>query len=354
VGLFDIFKAKSKKVTIMPSRTTFTVNAGQTILEAGLAEGYAMPHSCKVGTCGECKSHKIEGKIKELINFGYVLEAEELQNDYILPCRSTLKSDVVLDMPNFELKRLHPPQDFMGTIKKTIDLTEDIKRVVISLDKDMEFDAGQYVELQIDEIREPRSYSFAIPPVKNGSNEIELFIRKVPNGKFTTLLFDGLLENKELKVKGPLGNFWLRDGDTPLICIGGGSGLAPLISILEDTIAQSIKRDCILFFGARTQNDLYVLEQIKKIEEKWQGSFLFVPVLSDEPENNSWTGDRGFVHTAIKKYAEKYIDLNPHVYLCGPPVMIDAATEVATDLGISKDNIYADNFFDSSNKKVAK
>jgi len=352
MGIFDIFKAKSKKVTITPSGVNFMVSPGQTILEAGLAEGYAMPHSCKVGTCGECKAPMVEGKIKELINFGYVLEAEELQNDYILPCRASMKTDIVLDIPSFELKRLHPPQDFMGTIEKTIDLTEDIKRVVISLDKEMEFDAGQYVELQVESIVEPRSYSFAMKPVLNGSKQIELFIRKVPNGKFTGLLFDGLLENKQIKVKGPLGNFWLREGDTPLICIGGGSGLAPLISILEDCIAKSIKRDCIMFFGARSEKDLYVLNQIKEIEQKWQGSFQFVPVLSDEPEDNNWAGERGFVHTAIEKYTKKYINLNPHVYLCGPPVMIDAATKVGIDLGILKENIHADNFFDLSNKKV--
>lgn len=348
MSLLSFLKASPKKVTIMPAGVSFEVKPGQSVLEAGLAAGYAMPHSCTVGTCGTCKCKLSEGKVKELTNFAYVLEAEELQTGVILTCQAALKSDAVIEIPNFELKHLTPPEDFEGEIVASEMLTHDTKKVTIRLDRPIHFDAGQYVQVHHNDIYGARSYSFAIPPHEAGCSEIELFIRHVPGGEFTGMLFEDKLEGAKVGIHGPSGNFWLREGRDPIICVGGGSGLAPIISLLEDAAQSSHGRPCVMFFGARTQQDLYCVDRINKIAESWDGAFQFVPVLSHEPEESDWQGLRGFVNTAIEGAASQYLSADTQVYLCGPPPMIDAVTETVTELGIQDKNIHADKFLDAS------
>src|SRR5690606_4148964 len=103
------------------------------------------------------------------------------------------------------------------------------------------------------------------------------------------------------------GNFWLRDGKGPMICIAGGSGLAPVLSILEQAVKQPIGRPCVVLFGAITENDLYGLEMLKEIEKAWDGAFVFAPVLSHEEDGSPWQGHRRFVNTAISAVAGAYI-----------------------------------------------
>lgn len=348
MAILDLFKPSKKTVTIMPANISFDVKSNQSILEAGLANGYAMPHSCTVGTCGSCKCDKTEGKIRELSNFAYVLDAHELQNDVILTCQSSLKSNVTINIPEFELKQLHPPEDFDGRIVETTNLTHDTKKVTLTLNKPIKFDAGQYVQLSVNSIFGARSYSFAMAPEDEGNNKIELFIRQVPNGEFTTKLFNDELNDQTIKLHGPSGNFWLRDGKSPIICVGGGSGLAPLVSLLEQASKTSHGRPCIILFGARTQADLYAVDRLIEIGKKWDGAFNFIPVLSNEPENSGWQGQTGFVNTVIDEVAGQYIADDTQAYLCGPPPMIDAVTDTLTDLGIITTNIHADKFLDAS------
>ena len=348
MAIFDFLKPSNKTVTIQPAGVSFEVASGQSILEAGLAAGYAMPHSCTVGTCGSCKCKLKDGKIKELTNFAYVLEKEELLDNVILTCQAGLKADTVLDIPNFELKQLHPPEDFKGTISGTEDLTHDTKKVTISLDRPMKFDAGQYVQVLHQDIYGARSYSFALAPEDNGVQNLELFIRQVPGGEFTGALFEGKLDGVSVGIHGPAGNFWLREGRGPILCVGGGSGLAPIVSLLEQAVKTPLGRPCVMLFGARTQADLYCLDRIKAIEEAWDGNFTFVPVLSDEPEDSGWTGATGFVNTAIAEAAAGLLGSETQAYLCGPPPMIDAVTATLEELDILSENIHADKFLDAS------
>lgn len=348
MSFLNFFKPKARIVTIMPAGVSFEVPSGQSILEAGLAQGFAMPHSCTVGTCGECKCKKEEGTVREMNNFAYVLTAEELQTDVIITCQAAPKSDVTITIPHFELKRLQPPKDFTGQITEISDLTHDTKKVSINLDAEMKFDAGQYVQVSIDSVEGARSYSFAMPPKEGGNDSIDLFIRKVEGGEFTEKLFSGALNNAVVSVHGPNGNFWLRGGRSPIICVGGGSGLAPIISLLEQAAKTLHGRPCVFFYGARTQDDLYCMDRIKEIEQKWDGAFKFVPVLSDVSSDSHWQGLTGYVNTVIDDIAGEYINADTQVYLCGPPPMIDAVTETVISLGIEPSNVHADKFLDAS------
>jgi len=344
----SLFGKRVRTVTALPSGIRFEVNRSQSILEAALAQGIAFPHSCTVGTCGSCKCILKSGKIREITNFGYVLSAEELQSDVILACQAAAKTDVELDVPALEDKRLNPAEDFSGQIVETQELTHDIKRVTVELDRPIRFDAGQYAQLSIDDIYGARAYSFAVAPSDDGLKTISFFIRHVPGGMFTDLLFNGELENKLLRVHGPSGNFWLRESRAPMICIAGGSGLAPLLSLLADAAARNVGRPCVVLFGARTQADLYETEALNKISSRWNGSFLFTPVLSDEPEDSDWTGARGFVTAHIQSSASGLAGDDTEAYLCGPPPMIDAAMPELQALGITDTNLHFDKFLDGS------
>ena len=288
------------------------------------------------------------GKIREISNFAYVLSAAELRGHVILACQAAAKTDVVLDVPNMESKRLHPSADYSARITASEDLTHDIKRVTLTLDRPLSFDAGQYAQLGAEAVFGARAYSFAVPPAAAGNQSLSFFIRRVPEGQFTELLFAGHLDGVELKVHGPAGNFWLRDSRAPMICIAGGSGLAPLISMLEDAAARQVGRNCVLLFGARRQGDLYAQDLIEGIGAKWNGAFKFVPVLSDATEDASWQGARGLVTEHIATGASDLIAADTQAYLCGPPPMIDAALAVLASLGVAQEHLHFDKFLDGS------
>ena len=150
--LKNLLGGRTHTVTANPSGRQFTVSSGQSILESALAQGLAFPHSCTVGTCGSCKCKLLSGKIREISNFAYVLEAEELRSGIILACQAEAKTDVTLDVPGFSDKQLHPARDFTGTISATLDLTHDIKEVTVVVDHPVQFDAGQYMQLSTPQI----------------------------------------------------------------------------------------------------------------------------------------------------------------------------------------------------------
>ena len=346
--LSALFGQSISKVTAQPSGISFEVRRNQSILEAALAQGIAFPHSCTVGTCGSCKCRLMSGKIREITNFGYVLSAEELRGNVILACQAGAKTDVVLDVPGMDSKRLQPAGDFTARLLATEDLTHDIKRVTITLDRPLRFDAGQYVQLSVDAVFGARAYSLAMAPAADGNQTLEFFIRRVPDGEFTELLFAGHLAELPLKVHGPAGNFWLRDSRAPMICIAGGSGLAPLIALLQDAAARQVGRNCVLLFGARSTADLYALDAIAAIAAHWNGAFKFVPVLSDAAADANWAGARGLVTEHIAAAAQDLIAGDTQAYLCGPPPMIDAALPVLAGLGIATEHIHFDKFLDGS------
>lgn len=346
--LKSLFGGSTHTVTAMPSGRQFTANSGQSILEAALAQGIAFPHSCTVGTCGSCKCRLVDGRIREISNFAYVLDAAELRGGVILACQAEARSAVTLDVPGLSDKRLHGAADYVGTLTATADLTHDIKRVTLTLDRPISFDAGQYAHLSVEDVWGARAYSFANAPSAGGSTTLNFFIRHVPGGMFTDLLFSGGLAGKPIKVHGPSGNFWLRESRAPLIGVAGGSGLAPLLSMLEDAAARNVGRPCVLLFGARTQADLYAQDELAALAQRWNGAFTFVPVLSHEAADSGWHGERGLVTERIAAHAGALASGDAEAYLCGPPPMIDAAMPVLAGLGLAPGNLHFDKFLDGS------
>jgi NAD(P)H-flavin reductase/ferredoxin len=338
-------KSKPMQLRILPQDVTIELGKGQTLLEAALANGIAYPHDCTVGTCASCKTRLKQGRVREATPFGYTLSKEELEAGYILACQAFPRDELTVVEIEPGAADLLPAEKYDATIVATEPLTHDILKVTVQTDRFVNYAAGQYANLRKAGSGRARSYSFATAPQRKGRTMLEFYIRKVPGGEFTEALFNGELNGVLMELEAPLGTFHLRGGDAPMVCIAGGSGLAPLVSILEHARANRIKRDCTLLFGARTQVDLYQLDAIQNIASNWQGNFRFIPVLSHEPVESDWRGARGLVTDHIEaSFCE-----GAQGYLCGPPLMIDAAIASLARHGITVDQVFYDKFTDSRN-----
>jgi len=347
--LKSLFAAKEAKfVEVAPFGARYEVPSGETMLEAALKNGVPFPHNCTVGTCGSCKCKLKSGRVSALTDFGYTLSQQEIAAGFILACQAIPKDALTQVEVESQALDAPPVESFTGRIAATETLTHDIVKITIALDRPIKFIAGQYANLKYPNIQRARNYSFADAPDREGRQQISFFIRKVPNGMFTEALFKGELNDMTFDVEGPHGNFHLHPGTAPMVCIAGGSGLAPLLSVLEAGRKDRVQRPCAFLFGARTQADLYGLEQIQQIAQNWNGKFVFLPVLSHEPADSSWTGARGLVTQFITDALPDIDWSSAEGYMCGPPGMIDAGMSSMTEAGMKLDAIFYDKFTDES------
>ncbi|OUS05910.1 hypothetical protein A9Q81_03975 [Gammaproteobacteria bacterium 42_54_T18] len=342
--MFRFFEKKQFQLTV-DDNPPVQLKHKETILNGAVRSDIEFPYSCKVGGCAACKCKLVSGKIKALTDASYLLSKEELSQNFILGCQSIPKSDVVIELPDDPLQQ----QECIGTIVEQKVLTHDISEVVVRLDIPMTYVPGQYANVSvIDKSYPARSYSFAHTCDVEGSSVITFFVRAVPNGKMSNWLLSSESLGKRINVKGSFGEFYLRESEGAMVCIAGGSGLAPIISILENALAstefQQTNRDVLLLVGGRTKKDLYYTEQIESIRSSWDGKFTFLPVLSEEPAESSWDGLRGFV----TDFLEGDEMTGSEGYFCGPPLMIEAAIEKMNALGVPKDKLFFDIFSDQS------
>lgn len=350
--LKKLFGAKEEKVVeMLPSRKRFTVPSGKTILEAALEADIDFPHGCTVGTCGSCKCKMVEGKVGELRDFGFTLTKEELEEGYILACQGIPKKELIrleVDEEGLELDTCH----VNGTVSTRVPLTGDICEVDMSFDAPIQFAAGQFARIKAPDIERERCYSFAEAPAPDGQDRVSFFIKKVPGGAFTERLFAGEFDGQSLPVAAPEGYFYLRDSDAPMLCVAGGSGLAPLLSIFEDAVQKGVTRDCIFLFGARTRSDLYCQDRIDAVRRAWLGTFRYLQVVSHESVENEW--DDGVREGMVTDHFDSVIAESGaradefEAYMAGPPPMIDAALEVLRHCGVVRNNIHFDRFVDES------
>jgi Na+-transporting NADH:ubiquinone oxidoreductase subunit F len=234
---------------------------------------------------------------------------------------------------------------FRGILEDKQLLTRDISHLRIRLVEPgtINFIAGQYIRLDSkayeDQPAVSRSFSLASPPAQN--RQIELIIRRNPDGICTPWIFDHLRSGESVTFTAPFGRFRLSDNMTPAIFIAGGSGMSALWGILQDMIAKKLQRKIRFFFGARTQNDLYFINILSRleIENAW---FSFIPCLSNEPPGSDWQGERGMINEIIRRQV-KDAAAN-EAYLCGPPGMIQACVQVLTTLAMPQENIFYDSF----------
>ncbi len=312
------------EVTIEPLGQTIEVEEGQNILDAALRAGIWLPHACCHGLCATCKVQVVDGEVDLGEASPFALMDMERAEGKALACCAIPQSDLTIEVEIDEDPdaKVIPLRDFEATVESIVDLTPTIKGIFLRVEEGMEFQAGQYINLYIPGLDEPRAFSIASAP--SNSNLIELNIRKVPGGMATSWIHDDLEVGQALKFSGPLGRFFTRHSDpNAVIFIAGGSGLSSPKSMILELLENGDSRQITLFQGARNSSELYYQELFEELTQQYP-QFRYFPVLSDEPEVSDWQGERGFVHeAAIRIYDNDF--RNHKAYLCGPPPMIEAA-----------------------------
>lgn len=330
------FLNSKKPVNAEINGQTIAVAAKETLLQAALRQGVEIPYSCRVGGCATCKCKLLKGRVKELTEASYILSDEELDQGYILACQSVPQTDVRIEV---DLSRVPARRTIGARIIEQARLTHDITRLRLRLDDSLAYKAGQFAELSVAALPGlSRSYSFAT--AMQPDSQLEFFVRKVPGGRFSTLINEQNLVGQSAQVVGPLGDFWLRPAEAPLLLVAGGSGLAPILAMLQDAAQSGVSRPVSLLFGARQARDLYALDEIEALRRQWQGRFRFIPVLSEAGADAGWDGERGLVTDKIAGALEA----GAHAYLCGPPGMIDSAVALLMQQGLAREHIHADRF----------
>jgi len=326
----------SYNITIKPSNHSFPVEAGETILEAGLRHGYTMPYSCRDGVCGVCKGKILQGEVDYGDYQSFALSDAEKAAGAALFCKSKPKSDLVIESQEISSTKDIPVKTLPTRVQKMHKVADDVMVLYLKLpaNERLQFLAGQYIDILMKEGK-PRSFSLANAP--HDDEFLELHVRNIPGGVFTHHVFAEMKERDILRIKGPLGTFSLReDSAKPIVFVASGTGFAPVKAIIEHALQIGITRPMHFYWGARKQADLYMLDKVRAWEAR---GIRFTPVISDE----AWAGRSGFVHQAV---LEDYADLSGHqVYVCGAPVVVEAAHRDFTSLrGLPSEEFFSDAF----------
>jgi CDP-4-dehydro-6-deoxyglucose reductase len=326
----------SFKTTIHPSNHTFPIEAGETILEAALEHGFTLPYSCRDGACGACKGKVLQGSVDHGKAQAFALSEEDKAAGMALFCCAKPLSDLVVESHEVTSVQEMVVKTLPCRVEKMTKLAQDVMALYLKLpaNERLQFLAGQYIDI-LQKEGKPRSFSLANAPHDDAL--LELHVRNIPGGTFTHHVFNGMKERDILRIKGPLGSFFLHeDSPKPIVFVASGTGFAPVKAIIEHALHIGFKREMHFYWGVRLQSDLYLLDKAKVWEAQ---GIKFIPVVSDEP----WNGRTGFVHQAV---LEDFKDLSGYaVYACGAPVVVEAAhREFTTQCGLPSDAFYADAF----------
>ncbi|KAA0873542.1 NADH:ubiquinone reductase (Na(+)-transporting) subunit F [Nitrincola tapanii] len=333
----------SYEVRVEPTGDVIEVEEGQTILAAALRQGVWLPFACGHGTCATCKVQVLEGDADLGAASPFALMDVERSEGKVLACCAMPESDMVIEAdidvdPDF---LGYPVQDYQAEVVDIQDLSPTIKGIFLKLDRAMEFQAGQYINLAIPGVEGTRAFSIANSPSEPG--QIELHVRRVPGGVGTGWLHDELKLGGQLALSGPYGQFFVRRSDTKdVIFIAGGSGLSSPQSMILDLLEAGDSRQIYLFQGARNLAELYHRDLFEQLAQD-HDNFHYIPALNEPLAEDAWQGFSGFVHEAAQAYFDGRF-AGHKAYLCGPPMMIDAAISALMQGRVFEADIHMEKF----------
>ena len=326
-----------------------TVKGGSKLLGTLADQGIFLPSACGGrGSCGACKCQVNSDVGPHLPTETPYLTDKEMKQNVRLACQVKVKANINVEIPEelFNIRKLD------CVVEKITDLTYDIKEVKLKLPEgaDLNYVSGQYGQFEVPkygDLKEPtaRAYSFSSNPQNKA--QIEFLIRLVPGGAVTTYVHKFLKEGQKINVIAPVGDFNVKDTGAAMICVAGGSGMAPFKSIFNDMIEKGTmgQRDIWYFFGARTTKDMYYLDWLWSLDKKYE-RFHFVPALSEPQPGEKWDGATGLITAVLDEYLQKTIStaVPKEGYLCGSPGMLDACMAVMRKNSMTEDKIFFDKF----------
>ncbi len=330
----------TKHIEIRQAARTIAVPHGVTILDAALAAGIAYPHGCRSGRCGSCKSRLVSGEVDHLDHSRFALTAEEKAQGLILACRALPTTDAsVVWLEGDEESSSHPIRRFTCRVVAIEEATHDIKSIRLAPESHdpLVFTAGQYARLTFHGAP-TRDYSMASGP---GDRELEFHIRRVPDGAATHHVHTQLKLGDQVSVEGPFGSSYLREKHAgPILCIAGGSGLAPIKGIVETALASGMKQPIHVYFGARSGRDLYLVDHFEALAQR-HPNMTFTPVLSSPQLETRWRS--GYVTDAVAMDFQSFDGWK--AYIAGPPPMVESGMQLCTTGGMRSGDMHADVFY---------
>ena len=337
-------KADSFQMNVDDATTAHPVRPGETLLEAGLRAGLELPYECRNGACGLCLCTVHQGRVDHGAYQESALTEAMRARGQTLMCCATPLSDVAIEVQREPGAQGHAHQTYSGKVTSMERLADDLMRLRIALPEGerIAFTAGQYINIILPD-GQRRAYSFANAP--GASADIELHVGLVPDGRFTSHVFNQMQVGDKLRFEGPLGRFVLQESDRPILFIAGATGFAPVKSIVEDAFQRGLRRPMWLYWGVRQRTNLYLSD----LAEQWErdhDNFHFVPVLSDAAETDAWQGRRGLVHEAM---LADFPDMQGYeIYLCGSVRMVEAAVPAFLQHGLDEGLCFTDAFLPSA------
>ncbi|MFZ5474745.1 MAG: FAD-binding oxidoreductase [Pseudomonadota bacterium] len=314
------------RITIEPSGVSYTAEAGQTVLEAALAHGVALQHGCGNGSCGDCKGTVLEGQGEQGIYMPLLLTPEEKAAGAAILCKFKPTSDLCI------AASVHTESFQHAEIRRLLRLGPDVMGLWLRPETPFAYKAGQYVQVEVP--GHPgvmRSYSIANRPADDGT--LEFHIRRAPNGLFSTQLFEALQPGDRLRIRGPIGEFFLRE-DSPrdVLCVAASTGFAPIKGILEEAFFRGFDRRIHFFFGARQEQDLYHLDLLADWARRYP-NFRFTTAV-----------DTGGTQMLLPTVDECGPWGQHEVYLCGSPGLINATLALLKTYDTPSAQIHFDAF----------
>lgn len=328
------------RVRFEPQGRIVKVREDERILDAALAAGLNLPHSCKSGHCASCRARLLSGEIGYPGPRPLGLTAAEAAAGQVLLCQARPLSDLVVEarvirsVTDVEIKTLP------CRIERKVLLAPDVLQLLLRLPavESLNFQPGQYLDVLLEGGRR-RSFSIASPP--HDADRLELHVRRVPGGGFTEALFEREEPGELLRIEGPIGQFVYREGTTPLLLVAGGTGFAPLKSIVRHVLERGPSRPMHLYWGAQRHIDLYE-ESLVREWARLHPQFQFTGVLSAEPPPQQGELKSGWVHEAV---LEDHADLSAFdVYIAGPPALVEAVRARYPAHGLDESRLHFDSF----------
>jgi propane monooxygenase reductase subunit len=334
-------------VRFEPVGIEIEVSEDQNILRAAAEQGVMLMHGCKEGQCASCKSFILEGDDVEHDKYStFALPDYERDEGFTLLCRAHVYEDVTIELLNFDEEMIRsglPIQEAEAEVVSNDPVTHDMRHLVLRLlePAEIKFFPGQYVDVTIPGTQASRSFSMANTSSRDGGR-LEFVIKVYPDGLFSQFLDTQLAIGDRLHLTGPFGVFTLREGnDADLIFVGGGAGMAPILSLLRSMAERGIARKATYYYGARRRRDLCFEDELRALEKSLP-AFRYVPALSEPAEDDGWNGEVGLITDVVQRH-EAGLG-GAHAYVCGPPPMVEAAMPLLTRLGVPEKHIYFDKF----------
>jgi propane monooxygenase reductase subunit len=334
-------------VRFEPVGIEIEVDESQTVLRAAAEQGIMLMHGCTEGQCSACKSFVLDGDDIELERYStFALPDYEKEEGYTLLCRAHVYEDVQIELLNYDEDMIRsglPINEAVAEVVSITPVTHDMRHLVLRLVEPTEvaFFPGQYMDIAVPGTDVTRSFSMANTSSRT-SGLMEFVIKVYPDGAFSSFLDTRLAVGERLEIVGPFGVFTLRESrGCDIVFLGGGAGMAPILSLARSMVEQTSQRKATFYYGARRKRDLCFEDELRGLEKDLH-DFHYVPALSEPDPADGWDGEVGLITDVLRRHEKDLSGVD--AYVCGPPPMVEAAIPALEQLGVEGKHIYFDKF----------